>query len=89
MNNRYRIVIRQSAERDLRNLRDPIREHINAAIRNLAEDPFPQGVKKMHGYEDFYRIRIGRYRVVYSVNKGVLIITVVKVGHRKDAYRRF
>lgn len=89
MKARYRIVMRQSAERDLRKLRTPIREFLSDAIRRLADDPFPQGVKKLHGFDDFYRIRIGRYRVVYSVDRGVLIIIIVRIGDRKDVYKRF
>lgn len=89
MSTRYRIVMRRSAERDLQKLTGAVREHVSATIRDLAEEPFPDGVKKLQGYEHFYRIRIGRYRVVYSVDRGVLIIIVVKVGDRKNVYRTF
>ena len=54
----------------------------------LAEDPFPRGARKLTGYDDVYRVRVGRYRILYSVSQGRLVIVILKVGHRKDAYRR-
>lgn len=58
-----------------------------AAVSDLANDPFPHGVKKLVGSEYTYRIRIGDYRVVYEVFENKLIIEIVRVRHRKDVYR--
>ncbi len=58
-----------------------------AAVSDLANDPFPHGVKKLVGSELSYRIRIGDYRVVYEVFENKLIIEIVRVRHRKDVYR--
>ena len=53
----------------------------------LAEEPFPRGTRKLSGYDDVYRVRAGRYRILYSVSESTLIIIVLKIGHRRDVYR--
>ena len=53
----------------------------------LANDPFPRGARKLSGYDDVCRVRVGRYRILYSVTETALVIVVLKVGHRKDVYR--
>lgn len=55
-------------------------------ISSLANDPRPDGCKKFKGYKGLYRIRISDYCVIYSINDGLLIITVLAVGNRKDIY---
>ena len=57
------------------------------AVEALAEDPLPSGVVKLAGSEQTYRIRIGDYRLVYSVEHGLLVIEILRVAHRKDVYR--
>jgi len=58
---------------------------IKTAIASLADDPRPYGYKKLKG-EDAYRIRVGDYRVIYEIDDGKIIVTVVSVGHRKAIY---
>lgn len=53
----------------------------------LADDPFPRGSRKLAGYDDVFRVRTGRYRILYSVTEPKLIIVVLKVGHRREVYR--
>ena len=53
----------------------------------LADDPFPRGSRKLSGYGDVFRVRVGHYRILYSVSEARLIIVVLKVGLRKDVYR--
>jgi len=53
----------------------------------LAHEPFPQGARKLTGYDDVFRVRRGRYRILYSVSEPTLIIVILKIGHRKDVYR--
>ena len=53
----------------------------------LAEDPFPQGVRSIEGIDNGYRIRVGMYRIVYSVNQAQVTVLVIRVRHRKDVYR--
>lgn len=58
------------------------------AIDKLAENPRPRGCKKLAGRYDLYRIRVGRYRVVYAIRDEVLVVVIVAIGHRRDVYRR-
>ncbi len=84
---RYDVLIKPSARKELEAIglkRD--RQRIVAAILALADDPRPSGCRKLSG-RDKYRIRCGDYRVVYSVEDFVLVVTIVKVGHRSDLYR--
>jgi mRNA interferase RelE/StbE len=60
---------------------------IASAIDALAGDPRPSGVTKLRGPEGFYRIRVGDYRVVYAIEDDVLLVLVVRVGHRREVYR--
>lgn len=62
-------------------------KRINTTIRGLAEDPRPHGSIKLTG-QDGYRVRVGNYRVVYAINDTVRVVTIVKIGHRRDVYER-
>ncbi|MYD96771.1 MAG: type II toxin-antitoxin system RelE/ParE family toxin [Gammaproteobacteria bacterium] len=84
---RYEIEISRTAERQLRRLTRADQQRIARAILTLAIDPFPRGARKLAGYDDVHRIRIGSYRVLYSVSTTTLIVIVLKVGHRKDVYQ--
>ena len=53
----------------------------------LAIEPRPRGARKLAGYDDVFRVRTGRYRVIYSVEEDRLVVLVLKIGHRKDVYR--
>lgn len=82
----YSIFFRRSVEKDL--ARIPKRElsRILARIESLGADPRPPGCEKLSGQER-YRVRQGRYRIIYSVQDDELTVWVVKVGHRRDVYR--
>jgi mRNA interferase RelE/StbE len=84
---RYSVLIKPSARKELEavDLKKD-RQRIVAAILSLADDPRPSGCRKLSG-RDKYRIRCGDYRVVYSVQDVVLVVTIVRVGHRSDVYR--
>jgi mRNA interferase RelE/StbE len=60
---------------------------IESKIDGLSKEPRPSGCKKLQGSENEYRIRIGNYRVIYTVADVVRIVTIIKIAHRKDAYR--
>jgi mRNA interferase RelE/StbE len=62
------------------------RDRAIAAVRSLINEPRPNGVKKIKGYDETYRIRFGDYRVIYKVQDKELIILLLSVSHRKDAY---
>jgi mRNA interferase RelE/StbE len=83
----YSIEFRRSAEKELGRLDGRIRARILRAIVALAEDPRPPGVKALIGEAGVWRVRIGDYRVVYEINDTELIVLVIRVAHRSDAYR--
>lgn len=84
---KYAIVVGRSVERDLRRIpRTELKRLLNR-IAALANDPRPPGCIKLAG-EDLYRIRHGRYRIIYSIEDDELRVLVVAVGHRKDIYRK-
>ena len=84
----YKIIISDSALKQLHRFPKPIVKKIQISVDTLAENPRPSGVKKLKGKEeDFYRIRVGDYRVVYSIDDGIKIIDIREIGHRKDIYR--
>jgi len=83
----YQIEWKPSALRELRRIDRQTVPRIIAAIDSLSTNPLPSGVKKLHGGDSTYRIRIGDYRVVFEVFAYRLVIVVIRVRHRKDVYR--
>ena len=83
----YRIEWRSSARRELRKLSPAIVARVIEAVSALADDPRPGGCRKLRGSEHTYRIRTGTYRIVYEVLDARLVIEIVRVRHRRDAYR--
>jgi mRNA interferase RelE/StbE len=84
---RYTIEITSSAHRELRALPSKMRERIAAKIEALGHNPFPPDVKKLKGEPAHFRVRVGDYRVIYRVHGDVLVIVIVRVAHRREAYR--
>ncbi|MBX2991233.1 MAG: type II toxin-antitoxin system RelE/ParE family toxin [Bacteroidetes bacterium] len=84
----YRIAFKPSAERELRKLSRSVTPRITKAIEALANDPFPHRSEKITGSSNAYRIRVSDYRVIYTVEKDLLMITVIRVGHRREVYRK-
>ncbi len=82
----YRVYFKESVEKDFGAVPKKDLQKILRRIEALAEDPRPQGHEKLTGQER-YRIRQGRYRILYSIRDKELTVWVVKVGHRKEAYR--
>ena len=82
----YRLVFRESVAKDLRALPNADVTRILARIQQLAQDPRGPGTQKLSEQER-YRVRQGDYRIVYEIRDDVLIVTVVKVGHRREVYR--
>ncbi len=79
---RHSIEISRTAEKQLKKVNRGDQRRVVKAIVALADDPHPQGSRKLAGYEDVFRIRVGQYRVLYSVSGKKLIIIVLKSGHR-------
>lgn len=84
----YSLEIRRSAVREIESLTNrKERRLIIERIAGLADDPRPAGAEKLAG-DDRYRVRQGPYRVAYEIDDVSKVIRIVKVGHRREAYRR-
>ena len=83
----YQIEWKTSALRELKRLDRQVVPRIVTAVESLTIQPLPAGVSKLQGSQRTYRIRVGNYRVIYELYEFRLIIEVVRVRHRKDAYR--
>ena len=84
---KYRLVFKKSVARDLRSIPKKDVSRILKCFDSLAEDPRARGCEKLSGQEK-YRVRQGSYRIVYEIQDNVLVVVLVKVGHRRDVYRR-
>jgi mRNA interferase RelE/StbE len=84
---KYQIEISKTAEKQLKKIDKLHQIRIVDAILQLSINPAPFGSKKLAGFDDVFRIRIGNYRVIYSLEGKKLLIIVLKIGHRKDVYR--
>ncbi|MCF8105094.1 MAG: type II toxin-antitoxin system RelE/ParE family toxin [Desulfohalobiaceae bacterium] len=82
----YKIFFKKSVQKDLSSIPKNDLKKILSRIENLGEDPRPAGCEKLTGQER-YRLRQGRYRILYSIQDDELTIWIVKVGQRKDVYR--
>lgn len=82
----YDVVIKRSAEKELAGIAHADRLRLVAAIRGLGTEPRPAGAKRLVG-RPAWRLRVGRYRVVYDIEDRRLVITVIRVGHRRNVYR--
>ena len=82
----YSLFFKESVQKDLDGIPKKDPRKILARIKSLAADPRPPGCEKLTG-RDRYRMRQGRYRIVYAIQDEERAVTVVKVGHRKDIYR--
>jgi mRNA interferase RelE/StbE len=83
----YEVFLERRAERDLKKLPGEIFYRIIPYIKVLSEDPKPSGCRKIIGSKNDWRIRIGDYRVIYEIDEGAKAVRVMRVRHRKDAYR--
>ena len=84
----YEIEIAPAALKQLAKLPPDMRRRIGQAIDDLAESPRPHGAIKLGGAEIAWRIRVGDYRVIYETHDEVLLILVIRIGHRREIYRR-
>lgn len=83
----YRIELRPAAIRALKRIDRQDRDRIRGAIALLGQDPRPPGAKALQG-RDGLRVRVGNYRIIYTVHDDVLLVVVVTLGHRRDVYDR-
>lgn len=83
----YQIEWKPSALRELKRIDRQTVARIVSAVESLPSNPFPSGARKLQTSDRTYRIRVGEYRVIYEVFQSQLVIQIVRVRHRKDAYR--
>lgn len=83
----YEIYLESSAEKDLRKLPPEQINKIVTKIKSLSKKPYPRGAKKIKDANDFWRIRVGSYRVIYDVIQSSNRINIYKIKHRKDVYK--
>ena len=84
---RYSVVFRKSVARDLRRIPKQQVRRIVAAIDSLSENPRPPDSERL-SWQERYRLRQGVYRIIYEIDDERVLVVVVKIGHRKDVYRR-
>lgn len=83
----YQIEVKKSAAKALKKIPKADRKRIVDKIDSFAESPPSPDTTKMKGDNPFHKVRVGDYRIVYEIQEDVLLILVVKIGHRKDIYR--
>ena len=83
----YRLEIMPAAERDLRTLPAAILARLDARMRALANNPRPRGAERIRGTRGGLRLRVGDYRILYRVDDAQQVVTIGRVGHRRDVYR--
>ena len=83
----YRVLISRTAEKQLKKLPGDIQKKISAVIVSLGIEPRPFGSKKLSASVSTYRIRSGDYRIIYEIYDREVIVSVLKIGHRKDIYK--
>jgi len=83
----YEIRLTKRVERQLAKLVPEVQVRLQIAIDALYENPRPDGVKKLKGKDNQYRIRVGDYRIIYTIEDQKLLIVVVQLGARSDVYK--
>jgi mRNA interferase RelE/StbE len=82
---RYAVRIKRSAEKEMDRLSARVFERVSRALLSLEQEPRPRGCRKLRGSEQ-YRLRVGVYRVLYTIADAQRVVEVVAVGHRRDVY---
>ena len=83
----YEILLERNAERDLKKLSKDMFDRVVLGIKSLAQNPKPHGVRKIVGSKNDWRMRIGEYRVIYEIDEDVKAVKVMRIRHRREAYR--
>jgi len=85
----WKIIVHRKAEKTLKRLRGEMLERTRMSIRSLAENPRPVGYKKMMGYNNLYRIRIGDWRIIYAIEDDQLIVLILEIAPRGGIYSNY
>ena len=83
----YKIYFKKSVLKDIKSIPDKDLRRIMKRIESLSKNPRPSGHEKLSD-QDLYRIRQGNYRIVYSIKDNILTVWIIKIGHRRDIYRK-
>lgn len=84
----YEVEFEAQVAKQLRDMQRADLDRVMDRVKALADDPRPQGSEKLAGMANAWRIRSGNYRVVYTVDDRAQVVTVTRVGHRREVYRR-
>jgi len=82
----YTVSVGNSAQKEIKTLEHGMRVRIIRSLRSLADEPRPQGCRKLVGSQNRWRIRVGDYRVIYTVDDAGRVVEIVAVRHRSKAY---
>ena len=84
----YRLFIKPSAQNELDALDDSLFARLDLKIMTLAENPRPSGCKKLKDYDDQWRIRVGDWRVLYTIDDSAKVVRITRIAHRREVYER-
>ena len=83
----YEVLLESRAERDLKKLPGEVFHRIIPPLKSLADNPKPKGARKISGSKNDWRLRIGDYRVIYEIDERAKCVKVMRIRHRREAYR--
>ena len=84
---RYTVIVERQVEKALRRLPKQVLARVDRLLLNLADEPRPAGCKKLRGYETLYRLRVGDWRLIYAIEDDELVVLVIEIAPRGEAYR--
>lgn len=82
----YAVELKSSARKELDSLTDSVLSRIVRKLESLAQNPRPAGCKKLKGYKDLWRVRVGDWRVVYIIDDPANLVSVTRIAHRREVY---
>ena len=85
--NNYRIQFKTSAAKEFKKLAPSVKQRVGESLDKLQQDPRPSGVVKLQGEDQLYRVRVGDYRIVYTIDDHDKIIKITRIRHRQDVYK--
>ncbi len=85
---KWTVLLDHRAEKIIKRLDKTTRKRVDKAIRELAHNPYPPNSRKLVGYEHHHRLRVGSWRIIYTIRKQQLVILIVKVAPRGQVYKR-
>jgi mRNA interferase RelE/StbE len=88
MSSQYRLEFTDAARRQLRKLPRQAAQRLRPVIDALADDPRPAGARALQGQPGVLRVRVGDYRILYTVEDDRLVVLVIRIGHRREVYDR-